>query len=241
MTAPHQPLVRYGKLGWLGRFPAPEAYPRGAVVLLQTPRGLELGEILVPSLAAGTVPSSPQRTASPLGGSILRRATPEDLHAAQEADQAVQRLLPLFEADAPPWLIVDAEATLDRCGILHTLPAPAEVERDPAAWTAAWQARTGWRLEVLDLARFSPPLAPSRTAARRPAPPPTPSSSGCSNGGCASGGGCSSGGCSSACSSGGGCSSGSCGRGTLSTEELYAYFALLREHYPEHLTRHALL
>jgi uncharacterized membrane protein YgcG len=240
--------VRYSKLGWLGSFPAPEAYPRGATVLLRTPRGLELGEILVPALATGTVPSAPPRTAPPLGGSILRRATPEDLHAAQEADQTVQRLLPLFEADAPPWLIVDAEATLDHCCILHTLPAPAQVERDPAAWTAAWQEQTGWRFEVLDLARFSPPLAPSRTAARRPAPVSTPSTSGCSSGGCSNGGsngcsnGCSNGGgCSNGCSNGGGCSNGSCGRGTLSTEELYAYFALLREHYPEHLSRYSLL
>ena len=240
MTAPHQPLVRYGKLGWLGSFPAPEAYPRGEAVLLHTPRGLEIGEVLVPSLAAGTAPFSQRNTPPPLGGSLLRRATPEDQRAAQEADQAAQHLLSLFEADSPPWLIVDAEATLDRCCILHTLPAPAQADCDPAAWTAAWQERTGWRIEVLDLTRFSPPLAASRGPARRPAPAPAPSSSGCPTGSCSNG--CSNGGgCSNGCSNGGGCSNGSCGRGTLSTEELYAYFALLREHYPEHLSRYSLL
>lgn len=239
MNSPPRPLVRYGQLGWLGCFPAPEAYQRGERVLLRTPRGLEIGEVLVPSLAVGSAPFPDRNAGSGWDGSILRRATPEDQQAAREADQAVRRLLPLLEADSPPWLILDVEATLDRCCILHTLPALAPLEGDPAAWMTIWQERTGWRLEVLDLARFSPPLAASRAAARRLTPAPAARSSACSSGGCSSG--CSSGGCSGGGCSSGSCSSGSCGRGAIPGEELYAYFALLREHYPEYLPRHSLL
>jgi uncharacterized membrane protein YgcG len=239
--------VRYGKLGWLGSFPTSEAYHRGEAVLLQTSRGLEIGEVLLPALSTAAAVSLTRFPPGSAGGSILRRATEEDRQAAQEAEETVQRLLPLLEAHSPPWLILDVEATLDRCCILHTLPAPTGTDRDPATWFATWQARTGYRLEVLDLSQLAPSVNSSRAAGLRNKAASAVGSASCSScrtpAGDASQSGCSSGGCSSGsggCSSGG-CSSGSCGRGSIQPEELYAYFALLREHFQEHLSRYPLL
>ena len=255
MSAPPPCLVRYGKLGWLGSFSAEEAYHRGEAVVLHTSRGRELGEVLLPALTVSATVSAARFPPGAGGGSILRRATGEDRQAAQEAQEEVHRLLPLLETDAPPWLILDAEATLDRCCILHVLPASSGT--DPAAWIATWQARSGYRLEILDLSQLAPPIASPRAGGQRsPAaastspgcsswrrPAENASPSGCSSGSCgcsSTSGGCSSGSCGRSSTSGG-CSSGSCGRGSIRPEELYAYFALLREHFPEHLTRYPLL
>lgn len=45
-----QHLVRFGALGWVGRFTPVDAvrYPRASRVIVRTARGLELGEVLVP-------------------------------------------------------------------------------------------------------------------------------------------------------------------------------------------------
>lgn len=55
-------LVRVGVMGSVGRFASPDAvhYPRGARVIVRTPRGLERGEVLsrsdeAPELADGTL------------------------------------------------------------------------------------------------------------------------------------------------------------------------------------------
>jgi uncharacterized membrane protein YgcG len=240
--------VRYGKLGWLGSFSAEEEYHRGEAVVLQTSRGWELGEVLLPALTNSATVSG-ARFPPGVGGSILRRATREDQQAAQEAQEAVHRLLPLLDTDAPPWLILDAEATLDRCCILHVLPASSGTDPDPATWLATWQARSGYRLEILDLSQLAPPIAAPRAIGQRGTAASASTSTGCSScrrsaeNGSSSGCSSTSGGCSSSggCSTSGGCSSGSCGRGSIRPEELYAYFALLREHFQESLTRYPLL
>jgi len=65
-------VVRYGLLGNLGRFSATGAvrYPRASRVVVRSPRGLELGEIVAEPDAADD--------AAALDGQILRRMTVED-------------------------------------------------------------------------------------------------------------------------------------------------------------------
>jgi hypothetical protein len=214
-------LVRYGKLGFLGCFAAATVYPWGSRVVLQTARGLELGEVLLPDLP----------TAGPLStiasehlhcGDLLRLANTADLDAAHHAQQIATRLLHQFDTQPPPWLVLDVEVTLDLCCILHVLP-PAD-DHDPSSWLADWEARTGFRLRLLDLSQLPPQGAISRSL-------PTPCS-GCSSH-TASHGGCS--------SCGSGCSSGACARRALSADELTAYLALLRQRFQEHNRRHCLL
>lgn len=65
-------LVRYSLLGHVGRFVAADAtrYPRNTRVVVRSPRGLEIGEVLaVPDLADSVEKSD---------GQILRRVTVED-------------------------------------------------------------------------------------------------------------------------------------------------------------------
>jgi hypothetical protein len=66
-------LVRYGLLGHVGRFAAVDAlrYPRRTRVVVRSPRGLEVGEIL-----AG--PEQQAVGATELDGQILRRMTVQD-------------------------------------------------------------------------------------------------------------------------------------------------------------------
>jgi cell fate regulator YaaT (PSP1 superfamily) len=67
-----QHLVRVGALGHVGRFTAVDAvrYPRDCRVVVRTPRGLELGEVLAPPGEAADD--------APADGSILRGLTVED-------------------------------------------------------------------------------------------------------------------------------------------------------------------
>lgn len=67
-----QHLVRVGTLGAVGRFTAVDAvcYPRYSRVVVRTPRGLELGEVLTPS--------DQVLSDAPADGSILRGVTVED-------------------------------------------------------------------------------------------------------------------------------------------------------------------
>ena len=108
-------LVRYGLLGNLGRFSAAGAvrYPRQARVVIRSPRGLELGEIVAEPEASHRIPD--------LDGQILRRVTIEDelLQARlekhrHEAFAACQQLL---DEHAVPAALVDVEHLFDGQGL----------------------------------------------------------------------------------------------------------------------------
>lgn len=74
-------VVRVGALGHVGRLAAVEAvhYPRGSRVVVRTPRGLEIGEVLCP----------PEPTAAPAesDGQILRGMTVSDELLAARLEQ----------------------------------------------------------------------------------------------------------------------------------------------------------
>lgn len=215
-----RPLVRYGKLGLLGCFSTDNPRCRGESVLLRTDRGLELGEVLLPDLPAELAPHS--LSERPTSGELLRIACDSDFAAARAAEETAHRLLRQLDADSPPWLILDVEATLDRCCILHALPPDDANVPDPTPWLQQWESRSGFRLRLLDLSRL-------------PAPTPAPMTSPCSR--------CNSPrlGADDGCSScGSGCSSGSCGRRDIDPAELTAYFAQLRQRF-EAYSRHPLL
>src|SRR5205085_798999 len=66
-------LVRVGVMGNVGRFVSPDAvhYPRGARVIIRTPRGLEIGEVL-----GDGADSSPDLADA--DGALLRAMTAQD-------------------------------------------------------------------------------------------------------------------------------------------------------------------
>lgn len=121
-------LVRYSLLGQVGRFVSADAtlYPRHSRVIVRSPRGLEIGEVL-----ASPNPTESFDTAD---GQILRRVTVEDdLLVARlekhrhEAYVACSELL--AEADIPA-ILVDVEHLFDGQGLffyfLGEAPTTAE-------------------------------------------------------------------------------------------------------------------
>lgn len=108
-------LVRYGLLGHVGRFAAVDAllYPRRTRVVVRSPRGLEIGEVL----------SSPEQqdAAVDADGQILRRMTVQDdlLEARlqrrrHEAFEACNSLLAESRVEAA---LVDVEQLFDGQGL----------------------------------------------------------------------------------------------------------------------------
>jgi cell fate regulator YaaT (PSP1 superfamily) len=122
-------LVRYGLLGHVGAFAASDAlrYPRRSRVVVRSPRGLEVGEVLAEP--------DDERALGAVDGQILRRMTvQDDLLAARlerrrhEAFEACQRLL-LENAVAAA--LVDVEHLFDGAGLyFYFLGDPPEEAHD---------------------------------------------------------------------------------------------------------------
>jgi hypothetical protein len=136
-------LVRYGVMSHVGRFPAfpvnDSAFERGQLVVLQTDRGVELGEVLIavdpkPAAAKHAVEDTTARPGGAVsdqsvgasGPHVLRAAGPDDLSLSKRADEArvsrfalCQRIL---QEGNWPWELIDVEPLLDgRSTIIHYL------------------------------------------------------------------------------------------------------------------------
>ena len=173
MTASVAVVVRYGRPGYVGRFAACAAYPRGAAVVVRTPRGTELGTVLGDGDHAAALAAA--------GGDVLRPASADD--RTPDAGELLDRAT--IAADGLPLTVVDAEVLLDRsAGVVHALVWDAF---DGDALFADLSATLGYPVRLYDLAN-----------AGGPADPPEPScGSGNCGTGCGTGGGCGSGdGCS---------------------------------------------
>jgi len=129
----HTYLIRYGVMSHVGRFTAlPEGdapFERGQVVVIQSHRGLELGEVLIPhdSPAPARPASEDSEPASAVDRQrVLRLAGPEDLACSDRAQEIrpsrftlCQRVL---EDGNWPWELIDVEPLLDdRATVLHYL------------------------------------------------------------------------------------------------------------------------
>jgi len=200
-------LVQYGRSGFVGQFAAAcgPALGRGDRVVVRTPRGVELGEVLCPAderFAGRLDPAA--------GGELLRPAAPADLAAAADREATGHALLAAAEAAGLPVTFLDAEVLLDgSAAVLHALPW-GQCDADPLF--ADLSARFGLAVRLLDASRTPTAQDPPEKAYT------------CGKPDCGAG----SGGCSD-CGSGGGCSTGGCSRGAVkSADELTAYFADLR-------------
>jgi PSP1 C-terminal conserved region len=132
----HSYLIRYGVMRHVGRFPAPScrdaSLERGQLVVIQTDRGVELGEVLITvDGKAAPARNGPGDTASaasvPIDSpQVLRVASPDDLMCSRRAEELrssrfslCQRIL--REGDWP-WELIDVEPLLDgRATVLHYL------------------------------------------------------------------------------------------------------------------------
>jgi cell fate regulator YaaT (PSP1 superfamily) len=203
-------LVQFGRSGFVGRFTAPAAVPRGERVIVRGPRGVEPGIVLCEPVEKFAPSLSTE-------GEVLRIATADDeAHVAGFPEREAE-LLALAGAAAAerglPLTFVDAELTLDDHLILHGLAWDA---CDATPLFADLSVRFDLTVRLLDLSQTAVTKDPKQAA------------DGCGKPGCGSEGGCSSCGTESGASKGG-CSTGSCSRGKVkSADEMTAYFADLR-------------
>ncbi len=137
-------LIRYGAMGHIGRFTTfpgcPASLARDQIVVLQTHRGIELGEVLVPVDAMTTIAktewahagstgnenSSEAPSASVTQPCVLRLASPEDLNRRQQVEELRASRFTLcrrvLQEGNWPWELIDVEPLLDgRATVLHYL------------------------------------------------------------------------------------------------------------------------
>jgi hypothetical protein len=188
-------LVSFGKSGEFGRFASvePLACRRGDPLVIETSRGLELGQVIRRS-----DPEHARLMGGGAAGRIVRRPTPNDLELRNKLRARGQ----LFFDDARhragdlglPLEIVDAEILLEgRQAVLHVLRWG---EADLKPLTDAFVHSHGLLTLIHDLALPASPEEPALDPAE-----PGCGSGDCGSGGCGSGG-CGTGGCGS-CSTGG--------------------------------------
>lgn len=205
-------LVQFGRSGFVGRFTADAAVPRGERVIVRGPRGVEPGVVLCE-------PGEKFAPSLSTEGDVLRIATYEDETRVAGFPGREAELLTLATDAATerdlPLTFVDAELTLDDHLILHGLAWDA---CDATSLFAELSARFGLSVRLLDLSQTAVTKDPKQAA------------DGCGKPGCGTeGGGCSSCGTDSGGESKGGCSTGSCSRGKVkSADDLTAYFSDLR-------------
>jgi hypothetical protein len=195
-------LLSYGALGDFGRFRAvrPLDCRRGDRVVVRSPRGLEIAEVLQPA-----TPRQARYLPNTTVGQLLRRATPDD-NAAEAAQQRrgseiLRRGTALIGEMDLPLEVLDVEVLLDgEQAVLHHLHW-AECDVRPFVSTLSREFALHIRLQ--DLTRAGA-LAPEEET------------HGC--GKCGIAGGC------------GSCGAGGCGScGSADADEVRAYFAGLRQ------------
>ncbi|MEZ6141814.1 MAG: hypothetical protein R3B84_14680 [Zavarzinella sp.] len=195
-------LVQFGLNRYLGHIASDHPLPRGSSVVITTPRGSEIAQI-IDELSAD---SALVRQEPP--NSLLRTATVADLEAhtaaTAKARQILEKCENLVAAHDLPVMVIDCELLLSHdvayIQVLH------------------WQ-ETNLDSVVLELAEeFQMRVFVEDHTRKQTAP----QESGCTTCGSSKSGGCS--------SCGSGCSTGSCSKGKVaSAEELTSYFANLRQ------------
>jgi hypothetical protein len=118
----HSYLIRHGLMGRVGRFVADSAgLPRGQTVVIRSPRGTELGSVLLQVAGDETSPlaqSTPAR--------VLRVAGPEDLELARRVEldrpRRFEACRHILQDGVWPFELIDVEPMLDdRRTVLHYL------------------------------------------------------------------------------------------------------------------------
>lgn len=114
-------LVRYGRTAFVGRFASTASFARGATVVVQTPRGLEVGELLCPAPDGET------------DGRIRHRLSPDDQSHAEKAEALAQRILATATERIEPAgaLVLDCEVLFDHSAALLHVVAWEAVDLTP--------------------------------------------------------------------------------------------------------------
>ena len=136
-------LIRYGVMSHVGRFPVPSiperSLIRGQLVVLQTDRGVEMGEVLIATEsqsivddaevhadATRTAAEDPSSAISSTRPRVLRVAEPDDLLRWRDATESRLSRFSLCKRILRdgnwPWELIDVEPLLDgRSTVIHYL------------------------------------------------------------------------------------------------------------------------
>jgi hypothetical protein len=192
----HSYLIRHGLMGRVGRFVADSpGLPRGQTVVIRSPRGTELGSVLLEVAGEETSPlaqSSPAR--------VLRVAGPEDLDLARRMEldrpRRFEACRHILQDGVWPFELIDVEPMLDdRRTVLHYLgPHRFDTSGLYSAILASCELDVYLEPAGVDIPDAEPPGQ---------ADDPDHGCGHCGIGGCGSGGGCGSDSSASGCS---GCS-----------------------------------
>jgi cell fate regulator YaaT (PSP1 superfamily) len=144
MFAVHFHLVRFGALGWIGRFGSSESlrYPPGQRVICQTIRGLEVGDVLNDQVTD---------TSLAVCGEILRPMARTDLLLQSRLNknrrQAIETCSRMLSERRLPGLLLDAEQTFDGENLFFYFlgDVPPEVERLTAELAETYEANVQMR------------------------------------------------------------------------------------------------
>src|SRR5262249_19157005 len=125
-------LVKYGRAGFLGEFIAidGDCFARGQAVVVRSPRGLEVGEVLCPAEE-----SFAPLVGTEMPGELLRAASPADDAAARELTIKGETLLAqarnLADEMGLSMALLDVEVLFDgTSAVLHAIHW-AECEATP--------------------------------------------------------------------------------------------------------------
>jgi hypothetical protein len=193
-------LIRYGTMGHIARFraapPSVSAFDRGQAVVIQSHRGIELGEVLIrvdepplPGSFGGLEPAESNDSARIENAGeprVLRAAGSEDLARAQQAGELkparFARCQQILQEGGWPWELLDVEPLLDgHTTVLHYIGSR---QIEDATMRARFRVASdfdvvfesaGGELDSLESEDFDLEHA---------------CGSGCGSGGCGSGGGC---------------------------------------------------
>ena len=165
-------LIRYGVMGYVGRFRvSPECggpLDRGQTVVIQSERGVELGEVLVPLDEAGAARAADRQR-------VIRPAGPEDLDRSRRAEASradrFATCCRVLEEEGWPWDLVDVEPLLEDGATVIQYLGPHHID------VAAIRAR--FRM-TCDLDVVLEPVGTDDEAHE--------TAGGCGSGGCGSGG-----------------------------------------------------
>lgn len=159
-------LVRYGRSAYVGRFASDQSFERGTRVVIDSPRGRELGDVLCDG------PSDD------CDGRVVRSATIEDEPDREFSRSILEAASKSLERDGA--IVLDCELLLDRStALLHVVAwEPVVLDEKLEALSATF----GLPVRLLDIART--PVAADPTKCDKP----NCGSGGCSS--CGTGGGC---------------------------------------------------
>ena len=194
-------LIRYGVTGHVGRFRSHPLcggpFDRGQAVVIQSHRGMELGEVLL-LLDATAAPGFGGRVEPPAGEDagpiektdvphVLRAAASEDLARAEDVSESrssrFTRCQGVIEEEGWPWELLDVEPLLDgQATVLHFL---GPLQLDEASVRARFRVACDFDIVLEPVG--SDPQGDGSDAIDEEAG----CGSGCGSGGCgSSGGGC---------------------------------------------------